>query len=83
LRGKQHRGGAGSIFTERIYHFLSQARGSLVEIETQLLIAGQLSYLQPAKVDSLLNLANELGNILNGLMASTKIPAAQPASRSY
>jgi four helix bundle protein len=36
------------------HHFLSQARGSLVEIETQLLIAKNPKYIQPAKAEELL-----------------------------
>jgi len=39
---------------KEFYRFLSQARGSLVEIETQLPIASNLKYLQPAKADILL-----------------------------
>jgi len=39
---------------KEFHRFLSQARGSLVEIETQLLIASNLKYLQPAKADILL-----------------------------
>ncbi|MBZ5663062.1 MAG: four helix bundle protein [Acidobacteriia bacterium] len=64
-------------FSQReFHHFLSQARGSLVEIETQLLIARDLKYLQPAKADILLAAADELGRVLNGLIASIKSRAA-------
>jgi four helix bundle protein len=52
------------------------ARGSLVEIETQLLIARDLKYLQPAKSDDLLAAADELGRVLNGLISSIKNHAA-------
>jgi four helix bundle protein len=48
-------------------HFLSHARGSLVEIDTQLMIAEDLGYLPSAKSDTLLREAAELGRILNGL----------------
>jgi 23S rRNA-intervening sequence protein len=48
---------------KEFHHFLSQARGSLVEIETQLLIARALTYFQPAKADILLAAAEELGRI--------------------
>jgi four helix bundle protein len=60
---------------KEFHHFLSQARGSLVEIETQILIARDLTYLSPAKADALLADAEELGRILNGLIASIKARA--------
>jgi len=64
-------------FSQReFHHFLSQARGSLVEIETQWLISRELKYLQPAKADDLLATADELGRVLNGLIASIKNRAA-------
>ena len=46
--------GQARFSQKEFHHFLSQARGSLVEIETQLLIARNLKYLQPAKADILL-----------------------------
>jgi four helix bundle protein len=61
---------------KEFHHILSQARGSLAEIETQLLIARDLRYLLPAKADLLLATADELGRILNGLIASIKSRAA-------
>ncbi|MBZ5549813.1 MAG: four helix bundle protein [Acidobacteriia bacterium] len=68
--------GQARFSQKEFHHFLSQARGSLVEIETQLLIARELKYLQPAKADSLLAAADELGRVLNGLIASIKNRAA-------
>jgi len=63
-------------FSRREFHqFLGHARGSLVEIETQLLIARNLKYLAPEQADDLLAGAAELGRILNGLIASTKSAA--------
>ncbi len=50
--------------------FLSQARGSLVEVETQLLIARNLGYLHEDKGRQLLMLSAELGRIINGLVSS-------------
>jgi four helix bundle protein len=61
---------------KEFHHFLSQARGSLVEIQTQLLIAKDLKYLAPARADGLLAATNELGRLLNGLIASIKSRAA-------
>jgi len=68
--------GQARFSQKEFYHFLSQARGSLVEIETQLLIARDLKYIQPTKAEALLAAAEELGRILNGLIASIKNRAA-------
>lgn len=53
-------------------HFLRQARGSLAEMETQLLISRTLGYLSAKSAEPLLGSAAELGRILNGLIASIK-----------
>jgi four helix bundle protein len=60
-------------YSAREFHrFLSHARGSLVEIETQIMIALDLAYLRAEEAERLLLKAAELGRILNGLIASTK-----------
>jgi four helix bundle protein len=64
--------GQARFSQKEFHHFLSQARGSLVEIETKLLIAKELKYLQPTKAETLLASADELGRVLNGLIASIK-----------
>ena len=53
--------------------FLSHARGSLVEVETQLIIACNLLYLSSKDAERLLGLAAELGRILNGLVGAIKL----------
>jgi len=58
------------------HHFLSQARGSLVEIQTQLLIAQDLEFLPASRTEALLVKSDELSRILNGLIASIKGRAA-------
>jgi len=68
--------GQARFSQKEFHHFLSMARGSLVEIETQLLIARNLKYIQPEKAEILLAAADELGRILNGLIASIKSRAA-------
>jgi four helix bundle protein len=57
------------------HHLLGRARGSVVEIETELLIAQTLGYLAAEQAQPLLDKAAELGKILNGLAASVH-PAA-------
>jgi four helix bundle protein len=67
--------GQARFSRKEFHHFLSHARGSLVEIETQLMIAQNLEYLSKRDVASLLDKAAELGKILNGLIASIKSAA--------
>jgi four helix bundle protein len=57
------------------HHFLGRARGSLVEVETEIMIAQNLEYLSPEQAQQLLNKAAELGKILNGLASAIR-PAA-------
>ena len=52
--------------------FLRHARGSLAEIETQVLIAKQRRYLPDATVTKLIPLLDELGRILSGLINSLR-----------
>jgi len=51
-------------------HHLSIARGSLMELETHLIIAARLSYLRPSR--TLLEESAEVGRMLNGLIAHLK-----------
>lgn len=51
-------------------HFLRHARGSLAEMETQLLIARRLNYLNQPATEKILGAVSEVGRILNGLIAS-------------
>ena len=51
---------------------LNIAHGSLREVETQLLIAGRLKYLTESNVQQALQLCEETGRIINGLINSLK-----------
>jgi four helix bundle protein len=62
--------GQARFSRKEFHHFLTQARGSLVEIETQTTIAENLGYLTATQTGPLLAQAAELGKILNGLMSS-------------
>jgi len=53
-------------------HHLSIANGSLLELETHLLIANRLSYLQNSDLESILELTSEVGRMLAGLMRKLK-----------
>jgi four helix bundle protein len=67
--------GQARFSRKEFHHFLSLARGSLVEIETQLTIAENLAYLGRNQTKPLLDKTSELGKILNGLIASIKSAA--------
>lgn len=62
--------GQGRYGAAEFRHFLRQANGSLMELETQLLIAERLQYITSEDARKLLGEAAEVGKILNGLMAS-------------
>ena len=53
-------------------YFLSNARGSLAELETQLTIAHQLAYIDETAINQLLDRLGEVGRILNGLLTALK-----------
>lgn len=50
--------------------FLSQARGSLYELQTQLELAGDLGYARKEAIDGVLDAASEISLMIHGLMAS-------------
>jgi len=56
-------------------YFLSNARGSLAELETQLTIAHQLAFINETTLTHLLNQLWEAARILNGLLSSLKRPS--------
>ena len=62
--------GQGRHGTAEFRHFLRQSSGSLMELETQVLIAERLGYISTAETQPVLRDAAEVGKILNGLIAS-------------
>lgn len=60
--------GKGRLTDRDRAHFYSQARGSLLELETQILIAQRLEYMFEARAKSLIETAAELGRMLNALI---------------
>ena len=64
--------GQGRLTKGEFRVFPGNARGSLSEGETQVLIAKNLDYLSQNETTRLLDLASEVGRILNGLIASMK-----------
>lgn len=61
--------------------FLRTARGSLFELDTQLLLALELGYLRKRGYDSLYQDWNETSKVLAGLIRSLQRPNTQQAPR--
>ncbi|MFB3921622.1 MAG: four helix bundle protein [Terriglobia bacterium] len=53
-------------------HHLSVANGSLMELETHILVAGRLDYVSREQVDRILGMTGEVGRMLAGLIRSLK-----------
>lgn len=64
--------GKGRLTDRDRAHFFSQARGSLLELETQTLIAAKLNYMPDATAQSILELSNEVGRMLSSLVESIR-----------
>ena|SRR2546422_359598 len=62
--------GQGRKSTNEFLHHLSIAYGSLMEVETQLLIAARLGYLEQESIEKLMERAGEVGRLINGLYNS-------------
>jgi four helix bundle protein len=62
--------GQGRATKGEFIQFLCHARGSLYEVETQVIISRNLGYLTLEQQESLSGALAELGRILNGLIAS-------------
>lgn len=60
--------GKGRFSTPDLLHFFTQARGSLLEVETQIIIAQELEYLSPSSGKELLSLTAEVGRMINGFL---------------
>ena len=64
--------GKGRLSKGEFRQFLGNARGSLAELETQILIAQNLDYLDEAETNRLLAMVEEVGKVLNGLLSAVK-----------
>ena len=56
--------------TKEFLRFLSIAKGSLSELETQLILAQRLNYLSEAVLNEIIELTNEIGKMISGLRKS-------------
>jgi len=64
--------GKGRTSEKELLQFLSRARGSLYEVQTQLRIAAGLAYLSETETATLVEKSDRVGCLLNGLMKSVK-----------
>jgi len=62
--------GQARISTAEFKQSLGHARGSLMEVETYILLAQELGYLERDQSEKLLAETTEVGKILNGLLNS-------------
>jgi four helix bundle protein len=68
--------GHGRRHTGDYIHHLSIARGSLFELETRLLIAVRLSYLQSGETEAVLSMTDEVGRMISGLIQRLRTRAS-------
>ena len=62
--------GKGRFSPKELLQFLFRARGSLLELNTQVLIAHELGYLANGDFGRLNDLSEHVGKLLNGLISS-------------
>jgi four helix bundle protein len=62
--------GQGRISKAEFRQFLGIARGSLLEMETQIVIASNLGYISRSNADRLATTSGEVSRLLHGLMQS-------------
>jgi four helix bundle protein len=60
--------GKGRFSRKELLQFLFHARGSLLELQTQITIARELDFLPARQSDKLTEMADEVGRLLNGLI---------------
>jgi four helix bundle protein len=64
--------GKGRLSKKEFHYYLGTARGSLAELETQIVISLNLKYLTSEESDNLLDRVAEVGRLLNGLLTSVR-----------
>jgi four helix bundle protein len=68
--------GTGRITRGEYIQSVGYARGSLLEIETQLIVAQRLGYLDSKEIDKLMELTSEIGRVANGLIRALSRPTS-------
>jgi four helix bundle protein len=72
--------GQGRLSKREFSQFLGQARGSLIEMETQVLIGAILGYVPQDTLARLMTVSGEVSRLLHGLMQS--IQPQEPPTRN-
>lgn len=72
--------GKGRLTDRDRAHFFSQARGSLLELETQIQISLRLGYISAEDANSLLHTSEDVGRSLNSLIRSIRPATNSPAA---
>lgn len=67
--------GKGRNSHKGLLQFMFNARGSLLELHTQITIACELGFIAPQEGAMLASLSDEVGRLLNGLINRFRIPA--------
>jgi len=67
--------GQGRSSAKEFAQFLSIANGSLSEVETYLVLARRLGYVDAAASETAIQLASEIGRILQGLLRTVRRPS--------
>jgi four helix bundle protein len=73
--------GQGRLTVGEFLHFLGQARGSLLELDTQVAIAVDLTYPKPDQHEILDGEIYQVLGLLNRLIESLRIGRNQPGSK--
>ena len=72
--------GKGRCTDKEFLLFLHHARGSVFEVETQLIIAGRLGFVTQAEAERMGALASEIARMLNGLIKALKSGGGERAA---
>jgi four helix bundle protein len=72
--------GQGRLSRAEFRQFLGQAMGSLIEMEAQVVIAGNLGLLRSKTIAELMEDSGEVSRLLHGLMKS--LQPAEPTART-
>jgi four helix bundle protein len=73
--------GQSRLSTGEFRQFLGNAKGSLSEVETQIVIARRLEYLEAGQASALAERTAEISQMISGLIASLENANKQRASR--
>src|SRR4051812_45136150 len=68
--------GQARMTTGKFRQFLGHARGSLMEVETQILVAQNLAMTKVSSLGKVNSLITEVGKLLNGLISSLPLQSS-------